>query len=205
MNRTAALAAGAAALALVALTACGGSPAPKAASPASTSASSMPVASPAPQAATDPNGETCPALDSAGYCPGYDPIACSTIVDSTGYENGPLSAERAIAFMDVVLTTDALNLSSGNASNDDLLLLDEMASELTGTLRAADWPPTPPSSPLTSSRTTQGEPTSARRTPPTPPRWRATSWRWARTAPERFTWDSRCGPRRGCPAGPGST
>jgi hypothetical protein len=92
----------------------------------------MPVASPAPQAATNPNGETCPALDSAGYCPGYDPIACSTIVDSTGYENGPLSAERALAFMDVVLTTDALNLSSGNASNDDLPLLDEMASELTG-------------------------------------------------------------------------
>jgi hypothetical protein len=32
----------------------------------------------------------------------------------------------------VVLTDDALNLSSGNASNDDLRLLDEMASELMG-------------------------------------------------------------------------
>lgn len=96
-------------------------------------------------------------------------------MDSTGYQNGPLSAERAIAFLDLVLTTDALNLSSGNATNDDLRLLDEMASELTG--------PTPGSQLATDATQfvsdeqlyNPREPTSARRTPPTPPRWRVTS------------------------------
>ena len=89
------------------------------------------AAAPAPQQ-TDPNGQTCGSLDSLGYCPGDDPMACSTVVDPTGYNNGPLTAERAIAFLDAVLDTDAVNVTDGNASNDDLRLLDEMASELTG-------------------------------------------------------------------------
>lgn len=117
------------------LAACGSASPATSSHPATAQTSAPSPSSPAPQAApqvTDPNGQTCPALDSAGYCPGYDPMACSTIVDPTGYENGPLSVERAIAFLDVVLTDDALNLSSGNASNDDLRLLDEMASELMG-------------------------------------------------------------------------
>jgi len=130
LTKTAALAVAAGALALLAA-ACSSSP-PKAAQAASThsaSASSTPTANPTPQL-TDPNGETCPSLDSAGYCGDDDPLTCSTVVDDTGYKNGPLTELRAIAFLDAVLGADLVNVTSGNASNSDLRLLDAMASDM---------------------------------------------------------------------------
>ena len=42
--------------------------------PALDSAGYCPGDDPAPAQVTDPSGNTCAALDSAGYCPGYDPV-----------------------------------------------------------------------------------------------------------------------------------
>jgi Protein of unknown function (DUF2510) len=92
-------------------------------------AASASSAAPAPQF-TDPNGETCPSLDSAGYCGYDDPLTCSTVVDDTGWNSGPLTERRAIAILDAVLDADLANVTSGNASNSDLRLLDGMAIDM---------------------------------------------------------------------------
>jgi hypothetical protein len=95
--------------------------------PAQPAPSHSALASPAAPAASTPPASTPPPAAPAAPA---NTLSCSTVVDDTGYKNGPLTAERTIAFLNTVLTTDAVNLSSGNASNDDLRLLDEMATEL---------------------------------------------------------------------------
>ncbi|MGH3229178.1 MAG: hypothetical protein ACRDOA_11465 [Streptosporangiaceae bacterium] len=70
-----------------------------------------------------------PPSASAPTVPDYS-LSCSTVIDSTGWNNGPLTEVRAIAIASEVLVADAVNLSAGNASNSDLRLLDAMALEM---------------------------------------------------------------------------
>lgn len=82
---------------------------------------------------TDPNGQQCDSLDSAGYCPGDDPPTCSTVLDPTGYNNGPLDVNRAIGFLTAMLLFDGIgNITDGTPSADDAQILDNMAAEFGG-------------------------------------------------------------------------
>lgn len=100
---------------------------------ASTPRAAASTEAPAPAQQADPNGQQCPALDAGGYCPGYDPMSCTTVVDPAGYRNGPLDVNRAVAFLTVMLTEDGLvNIPAGTPSADDAQILDSMASVLTG-------------------------------------------------------------------------
>jgi hypothetical protein len=87
------------------------------------------TASPVPQV-TDANGETCSSFDSTGYCPGDDPLTCTTVLDPTGWNNGPLNEERAIGVLSATLIADGTAILTGNASNSDLRLLDEVALDM---------------------------------------------------------------------------
>jgi hypothetical protein len=117
----------AAVIAVLALAGCGTAAATSHAARTSAPASTSAPAAPASPQFTDPNGETCPAADSLGYCGDDDPnppLACSTVIDPTGWSNGPLTENRAVAIVSAVLVTDGVNLTTGNASNTDLRLLD---------------------------------------------------------------------------------
>jgi len=60
-------------------------------------------------------------------------LTCSTVVDSTGYRNGPLSVGLAIAELtDMQLTDGSVNLPRGRPSAADTGLLDTMSVELVG-------------------------------------------------------------------------
>jgi hypothetical protein len=55
------------------------------------------------------------ALDAAGYCPGDDPttalavqMTCTTVLDPTAYQNGPLTVDRAIGSLSVMLLEDGI-------------------------------------------------------------------------------------------------
>jgi hypothetical protein len=83
----------------------GGSPAAPVASPAA------PVASP--------------------VAPVSDSLACGTVVDATGYKNGPLTTNLAVAFLtDMELTDGVANIPAGTPSSADTNILDSTATEL---------------------------------------------------------------------------
>jgi hypothetical protein len=103
----------------IGLAACGSQGAAKGAAPAATHSSAAPAV-PAP----DAPAPTTPAATPANT------LACSTVIDETGWSNGPLTAERAIAAVSAVFVTDGVNLQTGNPSNTDLNLLDSQAMAL---------------------------------------------------------------------------
>src|SRR6516225_67345 len=123
------------AVSLPVLAACGSSgPAPVAShseSPGSSAASSpaAPPAAAAPQV-TDPNGQTCDSFDSTGYCSGDDPLTCDTVVDPTGWSNGPLTEVRAIAIATAVSDTDFTGIIEGTLTDTEMHLLNVAATEL---------------------------------------------------------------------------
>jgi hypothetical protein len=103
---------------------------------------------------TDPDGQTCAALDGQGYCPGDDPtpdagsvspdaggspapalnlMTCTTVLDPTGYQGGALTVNQMIADLTTVLLTDGLvNITNGTPSADDASILDDAATEFQG-------------------------------------------------------------------------
>jgi hypothetical protein len=114
------------------LTGCGGSTSPIASTPHSASAAvvtSQAPPHPAPQV-TDAEGVTCTAFDSTGFCPGDDPMTCDTVLDPTGWSNGPLTEVRAIGIAAAVADTDFTGIVEGTLSNTELHLLDFVASEI---------------------------------------------------------------------------
>jgi hypothetical protein len=80
--------------------------------------------------ATDPNGQTCASLDQAGYCPGDDPLTCDTVIDPTGWANGPLTEVRAIAIAAAVSDTDFVGIIEGTLTDTEMHLLNDAATEL---------------------------------------------------------------------------
>jgi hypothetical protein len=121
------------------LTGCGGAGSPNAIAVDTTSAAvatSAVVATsqapaPAPQV-TDQEGVTCVSFDSAGFCPGDDPMTCDTVLDPTGWSNGPLTEVRAIGIAAAVADTDFTGIVEGTLSNTELHLLDFVAFEIKG-------------------------------------------------------------------------
>ncbi len=112
------------------ITGCGGS---GSASVRSTHSARAAAASPTAVAApevTDQAGQTCSAFDSTGYCPGDDPVTCDTVLDPTGWANGPLTEVRAIAIAAAVADTDFTGIIAGTLSNSELRLLDDAAYEM---------------------------------------------------------------------------
>lgn len=97
---------------------------------AANSAAAAPSAA-IPQA-TDPNGQTCDSLDSTGYCPGDDPLTCDTVIDPTGWSNGPLTEVRAIAIAAAVSDVDFVGIIQGTLSDTEMHLLNVAATELNG-------------------------------------------------------------------------
>lgn len=90
---------------------------------------------------TDPSGVPCSTLDAQGYCPGDDPapattapaaqMSCTTVLDPNGYQNGPLTVDRAIGFLSAMLLEDGItDIPTGTPSADDATILDDMATEL---------------------------------------------------------------------------
>ena len=60
-------------------------------------------------------------------------LTCSTVVNSTAYRGGPLTASLAIASLTDVRRTDgAPNISNGTPSSADTAVLDAAAAELVG-------------------------------------------------------------------------
>ena len=60
-------------------------------------------------------------------------LTCSTVVNSTAYRGGPLTADLAIAFLtDTQLTDGATNIPKGTPSTADTTALDAAAAELIG-------------------------------------------------------------------------
>lgn len=58
-------------------------------------------------------------------------LACSTVLDPTGYNNGPLATNIAIAYLtDMELTDGVANIPAGTPSSADTNILDSMATEL---------------------------------------------------------------------------
>lgn len=58
-------------------------------------------------------------------------LTCGTVVDPTGYENGPLTTNTAVAFLtDMLLTDGVANIPAGTPSSDDTNILGTMATEL---------------------------------------------------------------------------
>lgn len=58
-------------------------------------------------------------------------LTCTTVVDSTGYSNGPLTTDRAVGFLTAMLVIDGLgNIMGGTPSASDAQILDTMASDL---------------------------------------------------------------------------
>jgi hypothetical protein len=124
------LIAAAAALACLAMAGCG-TAAAIARAPASTSVPATVQASapPSPQF-TDPNGETCPAPDSLGYCGDDDPLACSTVIDATGWANGPLTELRAVAILSEYLISATPEIMSGTLDDSELTALGGVALDM---------------------------------------------------------------------------
>lgn len=79
---------------------------------------------------TDSNGQTCDSFDSSGYCPGDDPLTCDTVIDPTGWSNGPLTEVRAIAIAAAVSDTDFVGIIEGTLSDTEMHLLNYAATEL---------------------------------------------------------------------------
>jgi hypothetical protein len=109
---------------------CGGS-SPSATHTASAAAAATATAtSPAPvPQVTDQNGMTCAAFDSTGNCPGDDPMTCDSVIDPSGYSNGPLTEVRAIAIVAAVLDTDFTGLIEGTLTDTEMHLLNTIAAE----------------------------------------------------------------------------
>jgi hypothetical protein len=126
--------------ALAALAGCGTvastSTPPKA--PASTSARAQ---------VTDPGSSVCASVEADGFCPNDQPsapadtstpddtpvdttLACSTVIDDTGYKNGPLTEVRGIAILSAILTTAALDLNGGTLSDSVLTAMGGMALDM---------------------------------------------------------------------------
>jgi hypothetical protein len=60
-------------------------------------------------------------------------LTCGTVVDTTAYHGGPLTAGLAIAFLtDIQLTDGAANIPRGTPSSADTSTLDAAAAELIG-------------------------------------------------------------------------
>lgn len=119
--RTISLALGIAALGLAA-----GCSSASSASHTATAAATTAVA--APSETTDPSGQTCPSLDSLGYCPGDDPtptptLTCSTTVGQDDHGNN-VSAEQAIGYLVAMDLADGItDITTGNPSTQDMTVL----------------------------------------------------------------------------------
>jgi hypothetical protein len=78
------------------------------------------------------------AVGSAPAAPADSPAApvssaltCSTVLDPSGYKNGPLTTNIAIAFLtDMELTDGVANIPAGTPSSADTNILDTMVTEL---------------------------------------------------------------------------
>lgn len=90
---------------------------------------SHPAASTPRPAATAP--APAPSPSATADLPGSDVLSCSTVVDDTGWNNGPLTAQRMIADLIAMDITDGLvNLPSGTPSHDDVQMLDDAGQVL---------------------------------------------------------------------------
>lgn len=69
----------------------------------------------------------------AAAAPGANPLYCSTVVDETGWNNGPLTAERSIAILQaMVINNGFANIPAGTPTADDTTLLDTGNQDLRG-------------------------------------------------------------------------
>ena len=100
--------------------------------PAASPSHSRSAATANPQV-TDAYGQACAALDNQGYCPGDDPsppLECSTVIDSTGWKNGPLTELRAIAFLAGYETHIAPAINAGTLDDTELHTLGGLALDM---------------------------------------------------------------------------
>jgi hypothetical protein len=102
-------------------------------------AGSKPVASQhAAAAVSSQNGSAAASADGSSAAPANGPavpvtnaLTCATVVDSTGYQNGPLTTNIAVAFLtDMELTDGVASIPAGTPSSDDTNILNTMATEL---------------------------------------------------------------------------
>ena len=93
-----------------------GSPATTAAASTATAAA-VPLTTAVPQV-TDPSGQACPSLDSAGYCPGDDP---ATPMDNWCAGNG---------YSDYSAVESDLSALSADSGNNDLLSVESDGAQL---------------------------------------------------------------------------
>ena len=97
-----------------------------------------------PRLFTDPISGTClPSQeDSAGYCAGDDPspsapasmpdntLACSTVIDATGWSNGPLTEVRGIAILSEFLVAATPEIMAGTLNDTELTTLGGVALDM---------------------------------------------------------------------------
>jgi hypothetical protein len=58
-------------------------------------------------------------------------LTCTSVLDPTGYKNGPLTTNIAVAYLtDMELTDGVANIPAGTPSSDDTNILDSVAMEL---------------------------------------------------------------------------
>jgi hypothetical protein len=82
-----------------------------------TTAAAVPLTTAVPQV-TDPSGQACPSLDSAGYCPGDDP---ATPMDNWCAGNG---------YSDYSAVESDLSALSADSGNNDLLSVESDGAQL---------------------------------------------------------------------------
>lgn len=79
--------------------------------------------------ASDSGSPSAPVSSPAA--PVSDALACGSVLDPTGYKNGPLTTNVVVAFLtDMGLTDGVANIPSGTPSSADTNILDTMAMEL---------------------------------------------------------------------------
>jgi len=59
-----------------------------------------------------------------------NPLACTTVIDDTGWANGPLTEERAIAILSDFLTVKALAIGAGTLNDSDLTTMGGLALDI---------------------------------------------------------------------------
>jgi len=84
-----------------------------------------------PAVVSSPDKTQAPPADSSPDVPASNALTCDTVVDPTGYSNGPLTANLAVAFLtDMELTDGVANLPAGAPTSADSNILDTMATNL---------------------------------------------------------------------------
>ena len=89
---------------------------------------------------TDPGGMVCASVEADGLCPDdqpsstptltTNPLACSTVIDSTGWANGPLTEVRAIAILSEYQIQLTPAIEAGTLDDSELTAMSGLGTDM---------------------------------------------------------------------------